>query len=162
MDYPQAFSDGKRVLAGTNIIDCGLYPLADQACTPEPVHIHPLRWSTTVDGSGPGGSIHELRLNPDDTHLGFSSMSVTGGRLDQYSYMGRLQFNPSPETGRHWYLAMTWSRSAGWTGRVHATKKTSPDGFHLDITVGTNKFQATGTLTTTVDDHAYTQPANGT
>ncbi|MEV6380651.1 hypothetical protein AB0M31_14650 [Streptomyces sp. NPDC051773] len=36
------------------------------------------------------------------------------------------------------------------TGRVHATKQTSPDGFHLDITVGTNKLQATSTLTTTV------------
>lgn len=99
MDYPQAFGDGKRVLAGTNIIDCGPYQLADQACTPQRVHIYPIRWNTTVDGSGPGGSIRELRLHPDDTHLGFSSMTVTSGRLDQYSYLGRLQFNPSPETG---------------------------------------------------------------
>ncbi|CAM5312826.1 TolB family protein [Streptomyces aurantiogriseus] len=99
MDYPQAFSDGKRVLAGTNIIDCGPYQLADRACTPQRVHIYPIRWNTTADGSGPGGSIRELRLHPDDTHLGFSSMSVTGGRLDQFSYLGRLRFNPSPTTG---------------------------------------------------------------
>lgn len=99
MDYPQAFGDGKRVLAGTNIIDCGPYKLADRACTPQRVRIYPIRWNTTADGSGPGGSIRELRLHPDDTHLGFSSMTVTGGRLDQFSYMGRLQFNPSPTTG---------------------------------------------------------------
>lgn len=99
MDYPQAFGDGKRVLAGTNIIDCGPYRLADPACTPQRVHIYPIRWNTTADGSGSGGSIRELRLHPDDTHLGFSSMSGTSGRLDQFSYLGRLRFNPSPRTG---------------------------------------------------------------
>ncbi|MEI5614593.1 hypothetical protein WB403_36230 [Streptomyces brasiliscabiei] len=99
MDYPQAFGDGKRVLAGTNIIDCAPYKLADRACTPQRVHIYPIRWNDTADGSGPGGSIRELRMNPDDTHLGFSSMTVTGGRLDQFSYLGRLRFNPSPTTG---------------------------------------------------------------
>ncbi|ADI12742.1 hypothetical protein SBI_09624 [Streptomyces bingchenggensis BCW-1] len=34
------------------------------------------------------------------------------------------------------------------TGRIH--------------TVGVNNFQATGTLTATVDGHTYPQPANGT
>ncbi|MEU5023742.1 hypothetical protein [Streptomyces milbemycinicus] len=37
----------------------------------------------------------------------------------------------------------------------HATKKTSPDGFHLHITVGVTNFQATDTLTTTADGHTY-------
>ncbi|WP_259334134.1 TolB family protein [Streptomyces umbrinus] len=99
MDYPQAFGDGKRVLAGTNIIDCGPYQLADRACTPQRVHIYPIRWNTTPDGSGPGGSIRELRLHPDNVHLGFSSMAPTNGRLNQHSFLGRLRFNPSPRTG---------------------------------------------------------------
>ncbi|ETS79838.1 hypothetical protein PFICI_07367 [Pestalotiopsis fici W106-1] len=34
LDYPQAFRDGKRVLAGTNIIECGDFLLAEDACTP--------------------------------------------------------------------------------------------------------------------------------
>ncbi|NSL42700.1 hypothetical protein [Streptomyces sp. 8P21H-1] len=98
-DYPQAFSDGKRVLAGTNIVDCGRYSLADKKCTPQRTHIYPIRWNTTPDGSGTGGNIRELRLHPDNAHLGFSSMAVTAGRLNQYSYFGRLKFNASPKTG---------------------------------------------------------------
>jgi len=42
------------------------------------------------------------------------------------------------------------------------TKVTSPDGFHLTISLLDNLFDATGTLTTTVGDQTYTQPANGT
>jgi hypothetical protein len=45
-DYPQAFSDGKRVLAGTNIIDCSPYLLTDTQCTAERVHT----LTTTVSG----------------------------------------------------------------------------------------------------------------
>jgi len=59
-----------------------------------------------------------------------------------------------------WYSDLTQTEAR--TGRVHGTKKTSPDGFHLTIDILTNIFQATGTLTTTIDGHAYTQPANGT
>jgi hypothetical protein len=45
---------------------------------------------------------------------------------------------------------------------ITATKITSPDGFHLTIDLLQNNFDATGTLTTTVDGQTYTQPANGT
>ncbi|KAF5985761.1 saponin hydrolase precursor [Fusarium coicis] len=40
--YPQAFGDGKRVLFGTNILDCGEYKLLDGACTPELTRIYPI------------------------------------------------------------------------------------------------------------------------
>ncbi|ELP62053.1 hypothetical protein STRTUCAR8_00527 [Streptomyces turgidiscabies Car8] len=99
VSYPQPFSDGKRVLYGTNIVDCGPYGLASPACTPARLHIHPIRWNDTADGSGPGGPIRELRLHPDQVHLGFNSVTVTGGRLDQYGYFGRLRFDPAPTTG---------------------------------------------------------------
>ncbi|KAI0097550.1 hypothetical protein GGR51DRAFT_540688 [Nemania sp. FL0031] len=98
-DYPQTFRDGKRLLVGTNIIDCGEFLLTDAECTPERTFIYPIRWNVTPDGSGAGGSIRELRLHPDDVHLGFSSFVIDGAAISQFGYFSRLQFNPSPETG---------------------------------------------------------------
>ncbi|MEU1182346.1 hypothetical protein ABZ464_32845 [Streptomyces sp. NPDC005820] len=97
--YPQPFADGRRVLYGTNVVDCGPYRLASPACTPARVHVYPIRWNTSADGSGPGTPVRELRLHPDQVHLGFNSVSVTGGRLDQYGYFGRLRFDPAPTAG---------------------------------------------------------------
>ncbi|CUU56946.1 hypothetical protein Ga0074812_109166 [Parafrankia irregularis] len=99
MDYPQPFRDGKRVLFGTNILDCGEHPLADEACTPAETHIYPIRWENTADGSGKGGSLRELRIHPDDVHLGFSSFTIGNGRFGQFAYLGRLEFDPAPTTG---------------------------------------------------------------
>ena len=99
LDYPQAFNDGRRILAGTNIIDCGLLALESASCTPKEVHIYPIRWNNVINGTGPGGIIRELRIHPDDVHLGFSSFGETSGQLTQYSYFSRLQFNPLPSTG---------------------------------------------------------------
>ncbi|KAL0935896.1 saponin hydrolase precursor [Colletotrichum truncatum] len=98
MDYPQAFIDGKRILFGTNIADCGNHLLTSEECTPDKTHIYPIRWNTSPDGSGSGGAIRELRLHPDNVHLGFSSFT-TGAKLGQFGYFSRLQFNPKPTTG---------------------------------------------------------------
>ncbi|RAH48891.1 uncharacterized protein BO95DRAFT_489336 [Aspergillus brunneoviolaceus CBS 621.78] len=98
-DYPQAFSDGKRALAGNNIVECRSGLLASDACTPDQIHIYPIRLSNTADDSGSGAIIRELRLHPDNVHLGFNSFSVTGsGQLSQHAYFGRLQFSDSPAT----------------------------------------------------------------
>ncbi|OTB20761.1 hypothetical protein K445DRAFT_372322 [Daldinia sp. EC12] len=99
LDYPQAFRDGKRILSGTSIIDCGKFDLNSDECVPESTYIYPIRWNTAVDGSGEGGVIRELRLHPDNMHIGFNSFTYTSGRLGQNGYVGRLQFNPSPTTG---------------------------------------------------------------
>jgi hypothetical protein len=98
-DYPQAFRDGSRALAGTNIIDCSPYLLTDDRCTPNRIHMFPIGWNVTADGSGPGGKIRELRLHPDNLHLGFNSFTYSGGTLGQFAYIGRLRFNPDPKTG---------------------------------------------------------------
>lgn len=98
-DYPQAFSDGRRVLAGAFIIECGDALLASEECTPERTSIFPLRLDDREDGSGPGASLRELRLHPDNVHIGFNVFSFTDGQLGQMAYIGRLQFNPSPTTG---------------------------------------------------------------
>ena len=97
--YPQAFTDGIRILAGAWIIDCGSEQLASPECTPDKVHIYPLRWNITPDGSGPGGSIRELRKHPDDIHISFNALTFSGNSASQSGYFARLQFNPSPTTG---------------------------------------------------------------
>ncbi|PMD28820.1 hypothetical protein L207DRAFT_446536 [Hyaloscypha variabilis F] len=96
---PQAFKDGKRMLAEYNVVDCGDALLADADCTPDKVYIYPIRWNVEVDGSGTGGSIREIRIHPDDVHLGFNSYTYTAGALGEVPYFSRLQFNPSPTTG---------------------------------------------------------------
>lgn len=98
--YVQPFHDTTRVLAGNNVVDCGDLAVTDEACTPDQVHVRPIRWNVTPDGSGRGGSMRELRLHPDNVHLGWSTFTqAPGGRLDQFSYFGRLEFNPSPVAG---------------------------------------------------------------
>ncbi|KAI8633219.1 hypothetical protein F5Y19DRAFT_471486 [Xylariaceae sp. FL1651] len=99
LDYSQSFRDGKRLLVGTNILDCGILDLASDECIPERTYMYPLHWNTAVDRSGDGGTIRELRLHPDSMHIGFNSFTVVGGRLGQYAYMDRIVFNPSPATG---------------------------------------------------------------
>jgi hypothetical protein len=94
------FHDGRRIMAGTNILDCGQHAVTDDACTPEQVHIYPMRWNVTADGPGPGGNVRELRLHPDEVHVGWNSTTTApGGRLDQFAYLGRLEFNLAPTTG---------------------------------------------------------------
>lgn len=85
--YPQAFVDGKRALVGTNIVDCGSAQLASKECTPDKVHIYPIRFN--------GGEMRELRIHPDNIHIGFNSFAFNSGQLDQYAYFGRLEFNDS-------------------------------------------------------------------
>lgn len=95
LTYPQAFRDGVRALAGTNIFDCSGLDFSSDECTPDKVHIYPIYWQVTADGSGPSGAIRELRIHPDGEHLGFSSFTTFG----QYAYIGRITLNEQPSTG---------------------------------------------------------------
>ncbi|OGE48131.1 hypothetical protein PENARI_c032G04610 [Penicillium arizonense] len=95
-DYPHVARNGKQALWGHNILDCGEAPLASSQCTPNKTHIYPIHWPISVDGSGSGGIPREMRLHPDDIHMGWSSFTANGG---QHTYFGRLQFNPNPTTG---------------------------------------------------------------
>lgn len=95
-EYPQAFHDGVRVLVGINIVDCGSAALESDEYTPDRVHIYPIYFADTVDGSGPGLTIRELRIHPDNVHLGFNAWLLGEG---EYAFLGRLEFNPSPTTG---------------------------------------------------------------
>jgi hypothetical protein len=55
-------------------------------------------WQTSTNASAPGGALREVRLHPDDVHLGFNSFT-TGATLGQFAYIGRLKFNPAPSFG---------------------------------------------------------------
>ncbi|MET0365685.1 MAG: hypothetical protein ABW169_13640, partial [Sphingobium sp.] len=99
LDHPQPFPGDRKMIAGTNVVDCGPYKLTDDACTPDRLHIYPIRWNTSPDGSGPGGSMRELRLNPDGEHLMWSHMNRTGMDIDQHGLVGKLVFHQSPASG---------------------------------------------------------------
>jgi hypothetical protein len=92
--YAQAFHDGRRILIGNNIVDGGA-DLTSELCTPNTTHMYPIRWNTAVDGSGPGGATRELRLHPDQVHLGFNAFTPYG----ESSFLSTLVFNPSPTVG---------------------------------------------------------------
>jgi hypothetical protein len=58
---------------------------------------------------------------------------------------------------------VTWNEDLTLSGRQQGTKVTGPGGFTLGLSVlFENLFEATGTMTTTIDGPSYTQPANGT
>lgn len=96
LEYPQAFRDGVRVLAGNYIFDCDGLEFSSEECTPEKVHIYPIYWQVSTNDAEAGGDIRELRVHPDDVHLGWSSFTSTGGQL---AYVGRLNFNKAPTAG---------------------------------------------------------------
>ncbi|KAF1819710.1 uncharacterized protein K489DRAFT_390413 [Dissoconium aciculare CBS 342.82] len=97
--YPQAFSDGKRILAGTYIIDGGA-DLTGEGCTPATTYVYPIRLNAKADGSGNGQFIRELRLHPDGVHIGINALGLSPARsLSEVGYYGRLNFNPAPMTG---------------------------------------------------------------
>ncbi len=103
-DHPQAFHDGKRVLAGTNILDCGPHQLNTSACTPQHLHIYPIEWRGTLNNSGAGVRMimRELRLNPDDVHIGWNSF-VPPPKFDELGLFGRLDFEKGPKAGIQHY-----------------------------------------------------------
>jgi hypothetical protein len=96
---------------------------------------------------------------------GIGSVSV---EYDDYSDQEGYVLNGHEEVKVTILLPDVWNNLVDWksnitqSGVVSATKKTSPDGFHLQINAVTNIFNATGTLTTTIDGVVYKQPANGT
>jgi len=91
-DYVQSFSDSKRLLAGANIIECD-DALAGN-CTPEATRIVPIFWSDSLDNEV-GGKMREVRLHPDQEHLGWSSFVFNPPDFGQFGYIGKLGYNPS-------------------------------------------------------------------
>lgn len=91
-DYPHVARNSKKALWGHNILDCSGIPLTSDLCTPNKTHIYPIYWPA---GTNSSGTPREMRMHPDDTHMGWSSFT-TGG---ENSFYGRLQFNKNPTSG---------------------------------------------------------------
>ncbi|KAL4864082.1 hypothetical protein BDV12DRAFT_205922 [Aspergillus spectabilis] len=69
-DYPHVTRSGTRALLGQSILQCGGQLLTSDECTPDNSYIYPIYWPISADGSAPGGTLRELRLHPDDEHVG--------------------------------------------------------------------------------------------
>ncbi|KAH7355898.1 hypothetical protein BKA66DRAFT_574948 [Pyrenochaeta sp. MPI-SDFR-AT-0127] len=95
-DYPHVFRSGNKAMWGHNILDCSGHQLVSDDCTPDQTHIYPIYWPIIRNGSEVNGAPRELRLHPDDMHLGWSSFTDAGG---QNTFFGRLVFNARPTTG---------------------------------------------------------------
>ncbi|KAL4879551.1 hypothetical protein BJY04DRAFT_208664 [Aspergillus karnatakaensis] len=93
-DYPHVARSGKKALWGHNIIDAGDTLLTSDAWTPNNTFIYPIFWPVSADGET-AGVPREMRLHPDDVHMGWSSFTDGG----QNAFFGRLQFNANPSTG---------------------------------------------------------------
>ncbi|OHF00863.1 hypothetical protein CORC01_03937 [Colletotrichum orchidophilum] len=163
LDYPQNFNDGKRLLAGPRMFECSA-KLASGACSPDQVHVYPIRWKTAMNVSGIGGAIRELRIRPNNEHLGFNSFTYhdfpdDGANVPVETEQVNLvvtSVNPSP-TGKD----IDWVSDFVQTGPNDGTKKTSPDGLRLTTDLLMTIFQANGILTTTINGEEWLQPANG-
>ncbi|KZM28752.1 hydrolase [Ascochyta rabiei] len=85
-DYPHVFRSGTKAIWGHNILDCDGEQLSSESCTPDRIHIYPIHWP------GTNSTPRELRVHPDDSHIGWSSFTAGG----QFAYFGRLAFNAAP------------------------------------------------------------------
>lgn len=95
-DYPHVFRSGTKGIWGRNILDCNGEQLSSDDCVPDRVDIYPIHWPNT------SSTPRELRVHPDDVHIGWSSFTEGG----QFAYFGRLSFNagisdPGPAVPRY-------------------------------------------------------------
>jgi hypothetical protein len=98
-EHPTPSNDGTRIFRGASVIDCGPHQLVDDACTPAVTHIYPIVWDTGAT-TGFVQKMRELRIHPDETHLGFNAfVNQPGGTITEFGAIGRLVFNPTPMTG---------------------------------------------------------------
>jgi len=141
VDHPQAFRDDKRAVIGTNILDCGTHVITDAACTPEATHIYPIMG----DGSG-AVAMRELRLNPDNVHLGYSDIfydrAINGG-ITEFGAMGRLTFDNAPTTGTPLVpryelgkISFMASKDPQKSGRFLSVDPAHPDQLRFDDPAG--------------------------
>jgi hypothetical protein len=129
--------------------------------TPIPVRAHPPAGSYTLEGEVFGEAEVEITWNPDNTAISTVSVSYANYSDDGYHVLDGTE-SVTRRTPSTFVSELDWHSDLRQTGCTTGTKVTSPDGFHLTINVLETVFEATGTLTTTVDGRAYAQPANGT
>jgi len=97
--YPEAFSDGMRIKMGNNILDCSPYEITSVDCTSDNTHIYPI--ISPFPSFPAGGIMRELRLHPDNIHLGWNQLffALDFSAATQFGVFGRMEFNPNPPSG---------------------------------------------------------------
>ncbi|WP_317930240.1 hypothetical protein [Halioxenophilus sp. WMMB6] len=126
--YPEAFQDGMRIKMGNNILDCSPYEITAPECTPEQTHIYPI--ISPFPGFPSGGLMREVRLHPDNVHLGWNQLffALDFSAASEFGVFGRLEFNPAPASGRVGYelkdVSFLLSPQLGKSGRFFSV--TSP------------------------------------
>lgn len=113
----------------------------------------------TIDGPVHGYATAVITDNASGN--GYQSIQAT---YHNYSQDARSVINGTE--GVHYDSTpgnITWNEDLTSSGQQRGTKVTSPGGFTLGLSdLFFNNFQPSGTMTTTIDGHTYTQPANGT
>ncbi len=114
--------------------------------------------SYTIDGPVRGDAT--VLITDANSGAGYQSIQAT---YTNYSQDGRHVINGTESVQKDSTPGnVTWNEDLMLSGQEHGTKLTSPGGFTLGLSVlFFNNFQATGTMTTTIDGQAYTQPENG-
>ncbi|MFD0853557.1 hypothetical protein ACFQ07_15075, partial [Actinomadura adrarensis] len=129
--------------------------------SPAPERPYPPQGDYVLPGTRSGAAKVKITENADRTAIRTVEVTYTNYSGDGRHILNGTEkittTNPTPTLNQ-----VDWYSDLVQTGAVHTTKKTSPEGFHLTIDILTNIFQATGTLTTTINGHTYTQPANRT
>jgi hypothetical protein len=114
----------------------------------------------TVEGAEGGAA--EVVVTANDTDTRTMSIAV---EFNEYTDDDETIINgpQSVEIAEDSPLSdITWHADLVISGRYEGAVQTSPDGFTVDRqTKMTNVFQSSGTMTTTINGHTYTQPVNG-
>jgi hypothetical protein len=110
----------------------------------------------TIEGNVRGSAT--VLIN--SSRSGYQSIQAS---FQNYSDNGRNVINGTESVQKGSTGNVTWNDDLTLSGQRTGTKVTSAGGFTLGLLVlFFNNFQATGTMTTTIDGQAYRQPANGT
>jgi hypothetical protein len=122
----------------------------------------PKAGSYTLKGKFNGSASIEIQTAPGSTSI--EGVSVVyhdfsdDGKIFLTGYENATTSSDSLTFNRiEWFSDLTQRGP----GDIINTKVTSDDGFHLRIDVLANRFDANGTITTTIGGKEYLQPLNG-
>ncbi|TVY62640.1 hypothetical protein Focb16_v004352 [Fusarium oxysporum f. sp. cubense] len=116
----------------------------------------------TLDGKVSGHA--EVSLAADDSGRIINVVANYTNYSDYKEYIinGSENITNKFHPDNPWINDIHWYSDLAGTGAEEATKKTTKEGFHLQIEITVNDFQADGKLITTIDGVSYEPPANGT
>ncbi|EDQ85820.1 uncharacterized protein MONBRDRAFT_34062 [Monosiga brevicollis MX1] len=101
--------------------------LIDDACTPNATHIYAIQ--SPFPAYPAGGLMRELRLHPDNVHLGWSQLLLADQEVMEYSVFGRLTFDAAavPPVYKVSHVNFLLSPNPHHLGRMISIKST-PNG----------------------------------